>query len=236
MYLTRPQKNNLFEAIARGGLDLGQCDLKTTPDGFTITHDSGSTLEAGIVTSRLRHYVVTNLGIGSGRFILLGIIKEGSSWQREVKGDVNDLLPAITKWAADVEEIINMPDYWADMKRGRTLIADIQDSQDAQNTPFEQDERDQIAAQLNRIRESLADKFELSNEQMEHIAEKFDEAAEASKRMGRKDWLLLFGGTMFNLIVTDTVTPSVAGHIFTTVVQGLIHLFTGGPPQILTLG
>ena len=53
--------------------------------------------------------------------------------------------------------------------------------------------------------------------------------------MGRKDWLLLFGGTVFNLIVTDTVTPSVAGQIFTTVVHGLIHLFTGagGPPQIL---
>ena len=76
---------------------------------------------------------------------------------------------------------------------------------------------------------------ELTAEQIEHIDARLDEAEEASKRIGRKDWLLLFGGTILNLIVTDTVTPSVAGHIFTTVVHGLIHLFTGagGPPQIL---
>lgn len=51
--------------------------------------------------------------------------------------------------------------------------------------------------------------------------------------MGRKDWLLLFSGTIFTLIVTDIVTPGVAEHIFTMVIQGIAHLFGGPPPQIL---
>jgi hypothetical protein len=93
--------------------------------------------------------------------------------------------------------------------------------------------RGTFVAQLQVIKRSVAEKFELTNEQIAHIDERLDEAAEASKRMGRKDWLLLFGGTVFNLIVTDTVTPGVAGHIFTMVVQGIAHLFGGGPPQIL---
>ncbi len=105
----------------------------------------------------------------------------------------------------------------------------------AGNAPFTKDEQRQIAAQLQGVKEQLKEQFELTSEQIAHIDEKLDEAAEAAERMGRKDWLLLFGGTVFNLIVTDTVTPSVAGQIFTTVVHGLIHLFTGagGPPQIL---
>ena len=71
---------------------------------------------------------------------------------------------------------------------------------------------------------------------MERIEERLDEAAEASKRMGRKDWLLLFSGIIFTLIIAGTVTPDVADHIFTAAINGLIHLFTGGsePPRILT--
>ena len=80
----------------------------------------------------------------------------------------------------------------------------------------------------------MKERFDLTSEQIARVEKRLDEAAEASERMGRKDWILLFGGTILNLIVTDTLTPSVAGHIFTMTIHGLIHLFTGGsvPPQI----
>jgi hypothetical protein len=35
------------------------------------------------------------------------------------------------------------------------------------------------------------------------------------------------------LIVAATVPAGVGEHIFTAVINGLIHLFGGGPPQIL---
>ena len=124
-----------------------------------------------------------------------------------------------------------LPIIRGDMK----LIIEIQNNEDSGNTPFTNDEQDEIVAKLQAIKNFVAKNFQLTAEQIAHVEERLAEAAEATERMGRKDWLLLFGGTIFNLIVTDTITPGVAGHIFTTVVQGLIHLFTGagGPPQIL---
>lgn len=229
MYLAKPQRNMIFEAIARTGLDLAQCDLRVTDDAITILHNAGSTF---MVTQTQR--LIDYLGLAQPRFKIRASVADGSYRLRKVKNDPDYLLQPIREWADEVRQIVEEPDYWAEMKRGGALIADIQGSQGAENTPFTQDEQDQIAAQLNRIRESLADRFELSNEQVERIAERLDEAAEASKRMGRKDWLLLFGGSVLSLILTDIVTPGVAEHIFMVTIHGIAHLFTGGsePPQI----
>jgi len=81
---------------------------------------------------------------------------------------------------------------------------------------------------LEAITNQVKEQFSLTSEQNEQIKEKLNEAAEASTRMGRKDRLLLFSGAIFTLIVTGTVTPAVAGHIFTMVIDGLMHIFIGG--------
>ena len=49
---------------------------------------------------------------------------------------------------------------------------------------------------------------------MEQVEEKLDEAAEASSRMGRKDWFIYFLGTVTALIITSTVAAGVGEHIF----------------------
>jgi hypothetical protein len=143
-------------------------------------------------------------------------------------------LPKLKDWAYEVKQVIDAPDYWQDVKRNREFIADVH-SDDSGNAPFTEDEQDQIVAQLQAIKKFVAEKFELTSEQMAHIGERLDEAAEASKRMGRKDWLLLFSGIIFTVIVNDMVTPAVAEHIFTMVIHSLGYLFTGGtePPRLL---
>ena len=66
---------------------------------------------------------------------------------------------------------------------------------------------------------------------MEHLDVRFDGVEEASRLFGRKDWLLLFTGALFSLILTDALLPDVAQHILISVLQGLGHLFgIGGPP------
>jgi hypothetical protein len=69
---------------------------------------------------------------------------------------------------------------------------------------------------------------------MAQAEERLDEAAEASKRMGRKDWLIYLLGTITGIVITATVPSGLGEHIFTMVIQGIAHLFTGGsePPQI----
>jgi transposase InsO family protein len=113
------------------------------------------------------------------------------------------------------------------------VIAEIEQT-DSGNTAFSQDEQRQIAVQLQQITEQLKKQFELTNEQTERIEEWREEVVEASERIGRKDWKLLAYGTIVNLAVTDVVTPDVARHIFTLLIQGIAHLIGGsGPPQIV---
>ena len=57
-----------------------------------------------------------------------------------------------------------------------------------------------------------------------------EHAEKASRRMGRKDWITLFNGAVFSLILTDTITPDTAQHIILMAVHGISHLFgIGGP-------
>jgi len=229
MYLTKPQRNMIYEAIAQTELDPAQCDLKVTDDSITILHNAGSVFMV-TQTSRL----IERMGLADPKFRIRAIVADGSYRLRVVKNDIDYLLPPIREWADEIRQIVEAPDYWAEMKRSEALIADIQGSRGAENTPFTQDEQDEIAARLQEIKKQLKEQFELTDEQIEYIGERLDEAADASKRMGRKDWLLLISGTIFTVIITDIVTPGVAEHIFTAVIHGLSHLFTGGsePPQI----
>jgi hypothetical protein len=108
------------------------------------------------------------------------------------------------------------------------------DGEETGNAPFTEGEQRQIAAQLQDIEKYLKEEINLPGEQIAQIEEKLDEVAEASKRMGRKDWLVYFLGAITALIITATVAAPVGEHIFTMVIHGLAHLFTDGnePPQI----
>ena len=89
---------------------------------------------------------------------------------------------------------------------------------------------------MQEIKKQVKEQFTLSNEQIERVEESLDELVEAGKRMGRKDWLIYFLGTITALIIAATVTAGVGEQISAMVIHGLIHLFTGGsePPRILT--
>jgi hypothetical protein len=221
MMLTKLQRNRLYEAIADSGIDPGECTLEVNRKGAVIKHDSGSTFDFSDSFTGEKYKCTAK-------------VTDGSDKSFSIAHELGILLSAVREWAREIKETTEAVDYWAEMLLNRELIDDIQD-RDSGNTPFTLDEQKQIADQFQEIRKQLRQQFELTNEQIEQIDARLDEAVEASTRMGRKDWRLLFGGTILNLIVTDTLTPGVAGHIFTMVMHGLIHLFTGagGPPQIL---
>jgi hypothetical protein len=109
--------------------------------------------------------------------------------------------------------------------------------QAGENTAFTPAERAEIANQLRAIRDWVRKNYELSAEQLASIGERLEEAEEASKRLGRKDWKSLFYGIVFGLIVNDTIPPDVAQHIFTGVLYGIVHLLGSGiPPGAWLLG
>jgi hypothetical protein len=61
-----------------------------------------------------------------------------------------------------------------------------------------------------------------------------DFVAEASARMGRKDWALLVGGVMLAWLLESLVPPETVQHIFSTLSEGVRHLVEGEPWAGLT--
>jgi hypothetical protein len=195
-----------------------------------VTHNSGSVFEFSLrVTndSLLKEFTIDDTRYEYKFSVVEGNSETGSTSSIKL---VSTLY--VPKWLAEIRLTVGVPDYWDEMKRGRQLLAESQ--KDARNTPFTQDEQRQIAAQSQEMKKQVRAQFELTSEQMALVDEKLDDAAEASKRMGRKDWLIYFLGTITALIITTTVTAGVGEHIFNVVIHGLANLFTGGsePPQI----
>ena len=51
--------------------------------------------------------------------------------------------------------------------------------------------------------------FELSADQLHAIDQRVDELKEASERLGRKDWLMIFYGSLVSTFITAAVPPGV---------------------------
>jgi hypothetical protein len=220
MLLTRDEKNQIYALIAKHGLDLTECSLTPTRNKVVISHDSGSKFEFWAKRSDNNykiHYVVVDRADATSDLHMTGF---------------ESILVYIEDWAADVKDLTQTPDLWAEMQQSQGLIADVQ-RRIAANNPFSQDEQQQVLIRLQAIERSL-DSFNIPSEQMQEIKEDLAEAAKARERLGRKDWWMFFLGTVTNMAANDIITPPVAQHIFTMAAHGLVHVFIGGSaPQIL---
>lgn len=149
--------------------------------------------------------------------------------------DYAAVLDEIIVWVQAVVEDAKIPDLWSDLQRYRKLLSDDRYI-NSENTPFTPDEQGQVIKRIREIQSYIEKYCDLSDEQASHIEARLEEAAKAGERIGRKDWILLFTGTMSSLIVTDSLPPQVAQHALIMILQGLAHLFgLGRAPQVLPL-
>jgi hypothetical protein len=221
--MTKVQRNDIFRAVEAGGLDPSECEFTFGGNSAYLRHDpSKSTISID----------------GDGQDHYMGRVEIGENKPESYgAGDWDGVLPHIERWASEVKRYVEIdaeiPDLWEELRREKEFLADVQHN-DTRNTPFTQAEQEQIVAQLQEIKKQVKEQFALSNEQMEQIEERLDEAAEAATRMGRKDWLIYFLGAITALIITATVVGGVGEQIITMVIHGLGHLFNGGnePPEI----
>ncbi len=217
---TKVKRNDVFQAVVAGGLDPSECEFTYGNNAATLRHDrSKSSFSMG--DDGHDHYMGWS-GVGD------------TKPERYGAGNWAGVLPLIQQWAADVKRYAEIdaviPDLWEELRLGKEFLADVQNN-NAGNTPFGPDEQAEIAQRLREIKERVQLTYSLTNEQMEHLDARFDGVEEASRRFGRKDWLLLFSGALFSLILTDSLPPNVAQHILISVLQSLGHLFgIGGPP------
>ena len=118
--------------------------------------------------------------------------------------DWADVVPKIQTWARLVregfEQYTGTPDLWNELDAGRKLLTG-----EYSNTPFTEDEQTEISSQTQQVKEFIKTTYELTAAQIAEVEERLDQAEQASHRMGRKDWLMLFNGAVFSLVLSDLI-------------------------------
>ena len=218
--LRRAEKNELLELIARSGLRAEEFRIAQNDRATLIAHLSSSSSFA--ISKNSNPHQAVELPIRA---------KIGNSETRDEVLSWGSAKRAFKYWLHDVQEETDTPDLWEELRKGSALISESA-SPDLANTPFTVPEQEQISAQLKEIRAQVSELCSLTAEQSARMEERFDQAEEASRRLGRKDWILLFGGALLSLVVSAVVPPGVLQHVLAMTAQRLGHLFGGGPPQL----
>jgi hypothetical protein len=218
--LEKKECNALFLKIVAGGLNPGDCKLTHDESYSNISHPASGSL-FGVYPER------TGL---SRRFVVRRNVESYGHVSNYARSTWGDVLVDAEKWAGDVAT----PDYWSDLVRGRESLAG-DEYERVGNLPFSGEEQAEIGFRLREITEYVKKTYALSGEQSKLMEERFKEAEVASQRVGRKDWLLLFSGTLFTLIVAGVLTPEIVQHVLAMSIHDLGHLFgftAQRPPQI----
>jgi len=217
--LEKFQRNAIFRGILDGGLDPIECELAESVVEVRIKHvPSGSVF---ILGGDARRY--------TGSYV---VGDSALSWPYEAF-TWTEVPEKVRRWAEEVRRDVDTPDLWADLQREREILTSAR-YEAVENTLFTPDEQVEVAKQLRAIKEYLKKTYSLSGEQMSRVEARFDEAEEAARGIGRKDWLLLFCGVMFTVVVTGLLPPEAVHHIILMAIHGLDHLFGGGgrPPDL----
>jgi hypothetical protein len=207
------QRNQIFEAIQAAGLDPGEFNLNDSETEVTIKHKWS--MSCFIVKRESAYYVGQSL-VGDGAVWPTG----PSSWQT--------LLPRISRWLEEVKQDLNTPDLWAELQRDAKLLG-AGSSMVTENTPFTADEQREIAERLKSLGEYVSVMHSLSKAQIQTLEEKLDYLIDASTRLGRKDWLIVFIGAILSYVFGAAILPESAHTIFTTFLRGIGLLYSELP-------
>jgi hypothetical protein len=250
--LTKVQRNDLYRSVQKGGLDLVDCDLTQTykPGRSLRMRERTSLNKATRMLIRDGYPVVHITHLPSSSVFTIEIIH--SIYERELGREPSyryestipskilrpafeswtSLIEAVQEWAMTVKRTYVDPDLWEELRRGKEFLTIVQ-REDSANTPFTLSEQTEIADQLQKIKEYMKRAYSFSIEQAAHFDARLDAAEDASKRMGRKDWLLLFGGALLSLILSGLAPPEVVQDVLTMTAHSLGHLFGHAPPPQL---
>jgi hypothetical protein len=118
MMLGKLGRNKVYEAIAESGFDPAECELMLTDDKALITHESGSTFEFGRDYRKMRDPIF--------RFRVNTVVADSSVRNFFTTCTIGDISKSIREWADEVKLIVDMPDRWAESRRSREFLSNIQ--------------------------------------------------------------------------------------------------------------
>jgi hypothetical protein len=210
------KRNGLFKAVQAAGLSPEAFHFDDSADEVVIRHaSSGATFTfSGAAGKYVSSYVA---GDATGPELTK------NTWE--------GLIKRVGLWLSDVKQDVETPDLWAELGRQRELVVSASD-QTLENTPFTPNEREEISEQLNEFRADVKAAFALSQQQAEELDERVNYLIDATKRLGRKDWLNNCIGSMFGYVLTVAFPPDASRHLLNMLAISIGHFFGHGLPGI----
>ena len=207
--LQKWQRNGIFEAIQAVGLDPREFDLEDSDTAVTIKHKWSESCFC--------------IGGDARRYIGTYVVGDTPAWPYEAYSWQN-VVSRVSGWLEDVKRDLDTPDLWAELQRETELLG-IGSVEVTENTPFTLAEQKEIEERLRERARYVSLTYSLSGAQIQALDAKLDDLVEASRRVGRKDWLNIFVGTIAVYILTAAVPPESARGILMTLVRAIGILY-----------
>lgn len=119
---------------------------------------------------------------------------------------------------AEQDEDRILPDLWAELHQP---LGSTQEAQALQNTPFSSEEQKRIADTLKVFENKIQSEDLLDAEQVKLLHDRLEYLVEASKRIGRKDWLMAAAGAIFGFTLQAGLTSGVATQVINAAGEAL---------------
>lgn len=189
--ILKTQANEIFELLKAATLDPAQFQWDEV--GSSHTH--------GLRISRMTH-------LPSGYFFLFdykprggrcGEFSPGPSTGRYLyeSESWDEQLSMVKGWLLMLHREVTSPDLWATISE-EARLSEAASTCDISAEPFSANEREELAASLNEIREYVIATHQLQGEQAAFVTQQFSYLTGAATRVGRKDWLNIAYSVMVN--------------------------------------
>lgn len=237
MEITKIERNDLYRIIRKARLK---------PRDFTFRHEPESSVVA-IQHPRTGGWIGLSLDGDEPRAWELGMDRPLPNTSHDVVGLClaargrpeawKYMLGIVTAWTSQIRERVADLERQERARREYEAIPDLWEqaakpgipaSEPDINAPFNSGERRQITAGIQTAKNLTESDPDITAEQMEAITRRLDETAEASKRLGRKDWLALLYGQILTLMTADLIPPHIVQGLFTGIMHAISPIF-GGP-------
>jgi hypothetical protein len=220
--ILRSQANEVFRAIQQEGLnpsDFGWSEiLSNQPPELVVSQPTHSAtgFYFKFDFDRGSHHATFSPGDGSTTSSVYP-----AAWGGQ--------LHWCTQWLRQLHRELEEPDLWSSVTEEKQLVASA--SSDLENTPFSLEEQQKISLAIAEIRIFLLDTNRFAGPQVQFIEARLKHLEEASRRLGRKDWITLAIGALTNIIVGVALAPDAARELL-RMAGGLLGWISSGFPSL----
>lgn len=216
--LLKSQKNDVYRAIQRAGLDPSDFNWNGTDDTITYGPKKWYYCQFG------SNYV----HIAPGPNLPQETVRPGlMTWE-------NRLL-VVGWWISSLKSELETEDLWASLPTA-DAVALAAASEGADNRVLTREEQRRVAESLRELL-PLAKELQLLPAQLARLEERVGYLIENSGRFGKRDFLNLVSGTLVNFFLAAAVPPEAARALFGAALKSLDwlfgHLILGSPQPLL---